>query len=118
MQEDVKCKCALTQKPLAALHARPHRSLCGGSNNSDGGVKVKCCQQYGSLATEGFNQPCSMSRKGMATLPKMSVTNVQPEHSEGCVLLEEEGGMTRNERVEDKEMDGAGQETEKGNGQR
>lgn len=54
----------------------------------------------------------------MATLPKMSVTNVQAESSEGCVLLGEEGGMTRNERVEDKEMDGAGQETEKGNGQR
>lgn len=50
--------------------------------------------------------------------PKMSVTNVQAESSEGCVLLGEEGGMTRNERVEDKEMDGAGRETEKGNGQR
>lgn len=31
--------------------------------------------------------------------------------------LGEEGGMTRNERVEDKEMDEAGQATEKGNGQ-
>lgn len=95
------------------LHARPRRSLYGGIN-SDGGVKVKCCQQYGSLATEGFNQPCSVRGKGMATLTKMSVTNAQCENAEGCVLLGEEGGLTRNERVEDKEMDGAGQETERG----
>lgn len=54
----------------------------------------------------------------MATLSKMSVTNAQCRSSEGCMLLGEEGGMTRNERVEDKEMDEAGQETEKGNGQR
>lgn len=50
----------------------------------------------------------------MATLTKMSVTNAQCENAEGCVLLGEEGGLTRNERVEDKEMDGAGQETERG----
>lgn len=81
---------------------------------SDGGVKVKCCQQYGSLATEGFNQPCSMRGKGMATQTKMSVKNSYCGSSEGCLLLGEEGGMTRNERVEDKEMDEAGQETEKG----
>lgn len=54
----------------------------------------------------------------MATLTKMSVTNARCQGSEGCMLLGEEGGMTSSERVEDKEMDGAGQETEKGNGQR
>ncbi len=57
-------------------------------------------------------------QQGMATLTKMSLTNVHCESSEGCLLLGEEGGMTRNERVEDKEIYGAGQETEKGNGQR
>lgn len=54
--------------------------------------------------------------KGMASLPKMSVTNAQRESSERCLLLGEEGGMRCSERVEDKEMDGAGQETEKWNG--
>lgn len=54
----------------------------------------------------------------MATLSKMSVTNAQCKNSEGCVLFREDGGMARNERVEDKKMDEAGQETEKGNGQR
>lgn len=49
----------------------------------------------------------------MATL-KMSVTNSYCGSSEGCPLLGEEGGMTRNDGVEDKEMDEAGQETEKG----
>lgn len=44
----------------------------------------------------------------------MSVTNARCESSEGCVLLGEEGGMTGNERVEEKEMDEAGQEIEKG----
>lgn len=100
------------------LHVRPPRSLYGGSFNSDGGVKVKCCQQYGSLVTEGFNQPCSVRGKGMATLSKMSLTNARCKSSQGCVLLGEEGGITRHERVEDKEMDDSGQQTERGNGQR
>lgn len=81
-------------------------------------VKVKSCQQYGSLATEGFNQPCSMRGKGIATLSKMSVTNAQCKSSEGCVLFREEGGMTRNERAEDKKIDEPRRETEKENGQR
>lgn len=88
--------------------------LYGGSVMSDGGVKVECCQHYGSLATEGFNQPCYIRGKGMATLTKMSVTNRQCKISEGCMLLGEEGVMTRNERVLHKEMDEAGQGTEKG----
>lgn len=56
----------------------------------------------------------TMRGKGTATLTKMSVTNARCKSSEGCVLLDEEGGMTGSERVEDKEMDGAGQEIEKG----
>lgn len=83
----------LTQKPFGLLHVRPHRYLYGGSINSDGVVDVKRCQQYESLATEGFNQSCSMRETGMATLTKMSMTNVEYESSEGCVLLGEEGGM-------------------------
>lgn len=50
----------------------------------------------------------------MATLSKMSLTNAQCGSSEGCMLLGEVGGMTRIERVKDKEMDEAGHEAEDG----
>lgn len=40
------------------------------------------------------------------------MTNVENKSSEGCMLLGEEGGMTNNEGVEDKEIDGAQQKTE------
>lgn len=40
------------------------------------------------------------------------------ESSEGCVLLGEEGGMTRSKRVEDKTTDGAKQKREREIGQR
>lgn len=46
----------------------------------------------------------------MATLSKMSLTNARCRSSEGCMLLGKVGGMTRIERVKDKEMDEAGRE--------
>lgn len=60
----------VTRKPFGLLHSRPHRYLYGESINSDGVVKEKCYQQYGSLATEGFNQPCSMRAKTRQLSPK------------------------------------------------
>lgn len=60
---------------------------------SDGVVKVKGCQPYGSLATEGFNQPCNMGeekKKGAATPTQMSVTNVKLERSRGWIAVGEE----------------------------
>lgn len=50
----------------------------------------------------------------MATLTKMSVINTYCWSSEGCVLLGREGGMTRDERVDDNEIDVAGQGREEG----
>lgn len=60
----------------------------------------------------GFQSTMQYERKSTATLTKMSMTNVENKSSEGCMLLGEEGGMTNNERVEDKEIDGAQQKTE------
>lgn len=96
-----------------AGHARSHTHVFIWSINSDGGVKVKCCQAIWITGHRGF-QSTGMRGKGAATRTKMSVTDAQCEGSEGCVLLGEEGGMTRNERAADKEMDEAGRETEKG----
>jgi len=44
----------------------------------------------------------------------MSVINTYCWSSEGCVLLGREGGMTRDERVDDNEIDVAGQGREEG----
>lgn len=54
----------------------------------------------------------------MATASKMSVTNAQRNNAEGGVLFRGDGGMASSERLEDKKMDEAGQETGKGNGRR
>lgn len=61
----------------------------------------------------------------MVTLCKVSSVNVNLSNDkceykspEGCVLVGEEGGMTRCERVEDKKIDGAKQKTEREIGQR
>lgn len=58
--------------------------------------------------------PQRVSISQPVTPSKMSVTNAQGESSEHRVLLGEEGGMTRNERVEDKEMDEARQGRKRG----
>lgn len=57
-----------------------------------------------------INHAILEKKKGMAALSKMSLTNAVWRRSEGCVLLGVEGGITRNERVLDKEMDEAKEE--------
>lgn len=74
---------------------------------SDGVVKVNGCQPYGSLATEGFNQPCN---KGGKKKKKKRCSDSHPNVSDKCEVraLQRldccgggEGGLTGNERVED-----------------